>query len=82
MAVYFFEEILIQYVHKMSTTYNNTRQPEKLQNREVKLIRNTICEFVFAFEIEKLSTIKTDKSDFFSLQSRNTKSKKRYNKTV
>lgn len=57
-------------------------QPEKIQNKEVKLIRNIFCEFVFVFEIEKTSTIKTDELDFFSLQSRNTKSKKRYNKTV
>lgn len=58
-------EILIHYVHKMSTTKDNMIQPEKIQNRDVKLIRNIFCEFVFVFEMEKTSTIKIDKLDFF-----------------
>ena len=41
------EQILTQYVYKASTIQGNIMQPEKIQNREAKRIRNTYVVCVY-----------------------------------
>lgn len=75
-----FEQILTQCMHNEHHT-NNIMQPEKIWNRETKMIRNTYLCVCIVFEMEN-PLLSRQTNQILSLHGGNTKSKKRYNKTI